>query len=65
MSKLPTYEELCDNQELCEYCEARGCWCEGSWCEQAYDMYVDSVYGMTVDQYEIAKNVVWENEEDF
>lgn len=51
---LQTFEELCDSEEICEYCSAtdygehkschtpNGYWmCEGSWCEDAYDEYLD------------------------
>ncbi len=51
---LQTFEEMCDSEEICEYCSAtdygkhkscvtpNGYWsCEGSWCKDAYDDYLD------------------------
>ncbi len=51
---LQTFEEMCDSEEICEYCSAtdygehkscytpNGYWmCEGAWCKDAYDDYLD------------------------
>lgn len=51
---LKTFDELCEEETLCNYCSAtdygehkscitpNGYWsCEGAWCEEAYEEYLD------------------------
>lgn len=52
---LRTYEEMCDDESICDYCSRTdygeykfsstpdGYWsCEGSWCKESYDAYLDN-----------------------
>jgi len=50
-TKILTIEELIDNEEICDYCDADPeirCYggdpvmCEGAWCDTAYERYVDN-----------------------
>lgn len=54
MDILKTFQELCDSEEICNYCYCtdygehkfystpNGCWfCEGSWCDEAYEAYLE------------------------
>lgn len=48
---LKTFDELCDEESLCEYCDAEPGWhsngagdpycCEGAYCKEAYERYLD------------------------
>lgn len=50
---LKTFDELCNEESLCEYCDAEPGWhstgggdpycCEGTWCKEAYERYLDEI----------------------
>lgn len=52
---IKTFEELCDDESICDYCSRTdygehnssvspsGYWsCEGSWCDESYESYLDN-----------------------
>lgn len=70
---LKTYEEMCDDESICDYCRAEpGVFgtpngyvsCEGSWCKEAYDTYLDNE-GVTENIIKYASKVKLINKEDF
>ena len=55
---LKTFEEMCDDESICEYCSATDygehksygtpngqVFCEGAWCKEAYEAYLDECNG--------------------
>jgi hypothetical protein len=74
---LRTYEEMCDEESICNYCSQtdygeckssatpNGYWsCEGSWCKDSYDKYLDDE-GVTENIVKYASKVKLLNKEDF
>lgn len=74
---LKTFDELSEEESLCEYCLATNygeykscitpngcCWCEGAYCEDAYREYLDeNETSENVVKY--ASKVMLMNKEDF
>ena len=74
---LQTFEEMCDDESICNYCShteygeyksgvtPNGYWsCEGSWCKDAYEEYLDE-NGTTENIVKYASVVKLTNKEDF
>ena len=74
---LKTFEELCDDDTICDYCSAtdygehksystpNGYYmCEGTWCKDAYNAYLDNE-NTTDNIVKYASKVKLTNKEDF
>ena len=72
-----TFEEMCDDETICDYCEVTdygickssitpdGYWAyEGEWCEDAYECYLDN-YNISEQIIKYQNNVILTNKEDF
>lgn len=74
---LKTFEEMCDDETICDYCRAtdygehKSCvtpngysCCEGRWCGDAYNDYLDNK-NTTEKIVKYASKVKLKNKEDF